>query len=245
MIHDKLSRFLEFCVTQLFPGPFDFEEYLASLGFRYVVGIDEVGVGAFFGPILAAAVVFDLRSKKTLRGLLSRLKDSKQLSEKKREEFFTEVCNHAVLVGLGEVGVDEIGEIQNNVRCAFLARSRALHEVLGKVRQLPAVALIDHFFIPDCPISQLGITRGDEHVVTIAAASIVAKVVRDRWIRCLVSVRPELSKYDLCNNKGYRSKKHWSAVKRFGPTRFHRLHMRELRQLVKDEREKSSFGPVS
>ncbi|PWU15373.1 MAG: ribonuclease HII [Bdellovibrio sp.] len=187
-----------------------------------LAGCDEVGRGCLAGPVFAAAVV--LQSKKNL----SRLRDSKLLSEKEREEIAPCIWNdHAV--GLSFATVAEIDEI-NILQASFLAMRRALADLLHRTGLHPAHVVVDgHLPIPGWTGAQTPVVDGDAQVKEISAASIVAKVARDQIMREWAERYPQ---YDFEKNKGYGSKKHREALQIHGPCPIHRKTFSGVKELL-------------
>lgn len=173
-----------------------------------VCGIDEVGRGPLAGPVVAGAVILPADC-----GILY-LNDSKQLSEKKREELYGIIMEQAVAVGLGCVGPERIDEIN-----ILQATYEAMREAIGQLKQRPDVLLNDAVTIPMVDIRQVPIIKGDAKSVSIAAASIVAKVTRDRMMVEYDGLFPE---YGFASNKGYGSAGHIEALRKYGPAPIHR-----------------------
>lgn len=183
-----------------------FEREYESLG--YVCGIDEVGRGPLAGPVVAGAVILPKDCQ------ILYLNDSKQLSAKKREELYDMIMAEAVSVGLGFVGPERIDEIN-----ILQATYEAMREAIGKLAPKPDVLLNDAVTIPGVAIRQVPIIKGDAKSVSIAAASIVAKVTRDRLMEQYDGVFPE---YGFAANKGYGAAAHIEALRKYGPTPIHR-----------------------
>lgn len=183
-----------------------FEHEYESLGF--VCGIDEVGRGPLAGPVVAGAVILPKDSQ------ILYLNDSKQLSEKKREELYEVIMTEAVSTGLGFVGPERIDEV-NILNATF----EAMREAIGKLSVKPQVLLNDAVTIPKVDIKQVPIIKGDAKSVSIAAASIIAKVTRDRLMVEYDKLYPE---YGFASNKGYGSAQHIEALKKYGKTPIHR-----------------------
>ena len=184
-------------------------EYASS---RYICGIDEVGRGPLAGPVVAGAVVLP----KDVSILY--LNDSKKLSEKKREALYEEIMEKAEAVGLGIVGPARIDEI-NILQATYEAMRMAVCEVEKKLGRKPDVLLHDAVTIPGVDTKQVPIIKGDAKSISIAAASIVAKVTRDRM---MVDYSREFPGYDLESNKGYGTKAHIAGLKEFGASSIHR-----------------------
>lgn len=176
--------------------------------FSYICGIDEVGRGPLAGPVVAGAVILPKDCD------ILYLNDSKQLSEKKREELYVEIMEKAVSTGLGFVSPERIDEIN-----ILQATYEAMREAVGKLSPVPDLLLNDAVTIPDISIRQVPIIKGDAKSISIAAASIIAKVTRDRLMVQYDAVFPE---YGFAANKGYGAKAHIDAVKKFGPSPIHR-----------------------
>jgi ribonuclease HII len=174
-----------------------------------LAGVDEVGRGSLCGPVVAAAIV--LPSDFFLPGV----DDSKRLSANKREALFKGILDGALCWAIGAVPPDEIDRL--NIK---KAAEKAMGQAVLSLKMNPALVLVDGFPIPELPFPQLPIIDGDERSLTIAAASIVAKVVRDRM---MVYYHRRYPYYDLIHNKGYGTRRHFMALKERGPSPIHRL----------------------
>lgn len=183
-----------------------FEKEYAAFG--YLCGIDEVGRGPLAGPVVAGAVVLPKDCD------ILYLNDSKQLSEKKREELYDVIMEKAVSVGLGFSSPERIDEIN-----ILQATYEAMREAVSKLSVQPDVLLNDAVTIPGLHMKQVPIIKGDAKSVSIAAASIVAKVTRDRMMVEYDTVFPE---YGFASNKGYGAAAHIEALKKYGPCPIHR-----------------------
>lgn len=175
---------------------------------RYICGIDEVGRGPLAGPVVAAAVILPKDED------IYYLNDSKQLTAKKRKELYDIIIEKAVAVGIGfadEKRIDEINILQANYE--------AMRMAIGKLSVTPDILLNDAVTIPGVEIPQESIIKGDAKSVSIAAASIVAKVTRDAYMVDMDKVYPG---YGFAENKGYGSAKHIAALKELGPCEIHR-----------------------
>ncbi len=172
-------------------------------------GIDEVGRGPLAGPVYAAAVILPKDSD------ILYLNDSKKLSEKKREELYDVIMEKAVAVGIGHASEKRIDEI-NILQATFEAMTMAVNNLKVK----PGALLIDAVHIPQLEdYKQISIIKGDAKSVSIAAASIIAKVTRDRYMKEISAKFPE---YGFDSNKGYGSEAHIAAIKKYGPCDIHR-----------------------
>ena len=175
---------------------------------QYICGIDEVGRGPLAGPVVAGAVI--LPKDETILYL----NDSKKLSEKKREALYEEIMDKAVATGLGMVGPGRIDEIN-----ILQATYEAMRQAIGNLKFRPDLLLNDAVTIPEVDIPQVPIIKGDAKSISIAAASIIAKVTRDRL---MVEYDKLMPGYDFASNKGYGTKAHMEALKKLGPTPIHR-----------------------
>ena len=171
-------------------------------------GIDEVGRGPLAAPVVAGAVILPRDSK------ILYLNDSKQLTAKKRDELYDVIMREAVAVGIGYASPARIDEIN-----ILQATYEAMREAISKLSVKPDVLLNDAVKIPQVDIRQVPIIKGDAKSVSIAAASIVAKVTRDRLMEEYDKVLPG---YGFASNKGYGSAEHIAALKEIGPSPIHR-----------------------
>lgn len=177
-------------------------------GKGYICGIDEVGRGPLAGPVVACAVILPEDCK------ILYLNDSKKLTAKKREELYDIIMEQAVSVGIGMAGPARIDEIN-----ILQATYEAMRQAVGKLTVKPQVLLNDAVTILGIEILQVPIIKGDARSISIAAASIVAKVTRDRMMVEYDKVMPE---YGFASNKGYGSAAHIEALKKYGPSPIHR-----------------------
>ena len=180
--------------------------------YTHICGIDEVGRGPLAGPVVACAVVLP----KDVTILY--LNDSKKLSEKKRELLYDEIMEKAVAVGIGAVGPARIDEI-NILQATYEAMRMAIEDLAGKLGKKPDLLLNDAVTIPEVDIPQVPIIKGDAKSISIAAASIVAKVTRDHL---MIEYDQVLPGYDFAKNKGYGTKAHIAGLKELGATPIHR-----------------------
>lgn len=174
----------------------------------YICGIDEVGRGPLAGPVVAGAVI--LPKDETILYL----NDSKKLSEKKRELLYEEIMEKAVATGIGMVGPARIDEIN-----ILQATYEAMRQAVANLSVTPDILLNDAVTIPEVEIRQVPIIKGDAKSVSIAAASIIAKVTRDRMMREYENILPG---YDFAHNKGYGTKAHIEGLRRMGASPIHR-----------------------
>src|SRR5689334_22755271 len=197
---------------------FIYESRLLKTMMGPICGVDEAGRGPLAGPVVAAAVILDrARCPKGLN-------DSKQLDEETREKLYPRILQMAVAVGVGEASVDEI-DLVNIRQATHLAMARA-------VRALPvpaAFALVDGNDPPALPCKCDTLVGGDGRSLSIAAASIIAKVTRDRMMTQLHQEHPG---YNWCNNKGYGTPEHYSGLKLHGVTIHHRRSFAPIREIL-------------
>ena len=176
--------------------------------FQYICGIDEVGRGPLAGPVVAGAVILPKDCD------ILYLNDSKKLSEKMREELYEEIMEKAVATGIGIVGPNVIDEIN-----ILQATYEAMRIAISKLKVQPTLLLNDAVKIPEVSIRQVPIIKGDAKSASIAAASIIAKVTRDRL---MVQYDEVIPGYGFAGNKGYGSAEHINAIKERGATPIHR-----------------------
>lgn len=192
---------------------YKYENELYANGAKYIGGIDEVGRGPLIGSVVAACVV--LPKDFVLEGLT----DSKKLSEKKRNIFYDVIMDKAISVGIGIVSEKVIDDVN-----IYEATKIAMKEAISKIDVKMDHVLIDAMPL-DIDIPTTSIIKGDSKSISIAAASVIAKVTRDRMMYELDKVYPM---YDLKHNKGYGTKKHIEAIKKYGICKYHRLSFRPV-----------------
>lgn len=191
---------------QRLEGMREFENKYSDLG--AVAGIDEAGRGPLAGPVVAAAVILP----KDI--FLPFLNDSKKVTEKRRDVLFDQIKQEAIAYGIGIASnalIDDINILQ--------ATYEAMREAISKLNKTPDILLVDAVHIPGINIKQVGIVKGDAKSVNIAAASILAKVTRDRLMLEYDKIYPE---YGFASNKGYGTAKHIEALKAYGACDIHR-----------------------
>ena len=200
---------------------FDREKELKSRGYRLIAGIDEVGRGCIAGPVVAAAAVLPLEGSLPW---LSLVRDSKQLTPRRRETLAELMRESDVPVGIGMVPhscVDEVGIVR--------ATQMAMAEAVAALHCTPDFLLIDALALPGVSLPQRSIVRGDQLCVSIACASIVAKVSRDRYMVELEGVYPG---YGLACHKGYPTRQHLLSLERLGCSPIHRRSFGPVRRLI-------------
>ena len=200
MKFEEIKRLINLC---------KYEDDLFLSGYRNIAGVDEVGRGSLAGPLLAAAVILD-RENLTIEGL----NDSKKVSIKKRECIYKKIINSCVSWSVAKVSSQKIDKISIND-----ANILAVKRAANKLKVKPDVVLVDYICV-DLDTEVLPIVNGDELSASIAAASIVAKVTRDKIMVELSKYYPE---YGFERNKGYGTKEHLEALRIYGPSAVHRL----------------------
>ena len=203
-----------------FTPDYSYETAVLNSGFSLVCGVDEAGRGPLAGPVFAAAVILPKECPE-----IDGLNDSKKLSEKKREALFDIIIEKAVAYKIASASVDEIEEY-NILNATFLAMKRA-------VEGLPVAAdyaIIDGNRLPQMNIACSPLIKGDSKSLSVAAASILAKVARDRYITELDEKYPE---YNFKKHKGYGTKEHTNAILKYGPCEIHRMSF--LKKLLGDK----------
>ena len=191
------------------------EAYLYAAGYRTLMGVDEVGRGPLAGSVVAAAVILP----HPLPAPLHRLNDSKKLSETVRNELFSAIVDLATSYGVGEVSPAQIDEI-NILQATFLAMRHAIEECSQRTQQVSDLLLVDgKHTIPGIELPQTALIKGDGRSHAIAAASIIAKVTRDRQMMRADEAFPQ---YGFAQHKGYGTKQHRKALMAHGPCTLHR-----------------------
>lgn len=187
---------------------YSFEQSALNKGYKSVCGIDEAGRGPLAGPVYAAAVILPIGAE------IDGLNDSKKLSEKKREELFDIINEVAISVSVGIATEKEIDEI-NILQATFLAMKRAIEGL-----EIPAdYAIIDGNRAPELEIPSETVIKGDGKVMSVAAASIIAKVSRDRF---MLKIAEEYPEYQFEKHKGYGTRLHYEMIEKYGVSPIHR-----------------------
>jgi ribonuclease HII len=204
----------------------EFERAARLCGYRRIAGIDEAGRGPLAGPVIAAAVVLPVRCR------LSGIDDSKQLSEGERARLYAVILEHAVGMGIGSADVGEIDRL-NILEATKLAMRRAIDQLAPPADYL----LIDAVTLPGIGIPERPIIKGDSLSLSIAAASIIAKVTRDRLMAEYHDMFPE---YDFLSHKGYGTREHLQRLARHGPCSIHRRTFTPVREAILAAKRESS-----
>jgi len=190
-----------------------FETELWRAGYKHVAGADEVGRGAWAGPVVAAAVILPADAR-VLEPLLGAVDDSKKLAPRTRARLFDVIHAHAEAIGVGSASAEEIDAVG-----IAQANRLALARAIGHLSVQPDFVLLDFFTLPQLQLPQRGVLHGDALSLTIAAASIIAKVTRDRWMAEQDDSHPG---YDFTRHKGYGTAMHRAALAAVGPCALHR-----------------------
>lgn len=209
-------------------------EYL-KLGYKYICGIDEVGRGCLFGPVTAAAVIMPL-SLENNKDIINGIEDSKKLTAKKREELSKKIIEKSISYSIYSISEKTIDEI-NILNATKLAMINAVKNL--KIN--PDILFIDALKI-DIDIKQISIIKGDLKSYSIGCASILAKVCRDE---IMSNLPEEYQKYKISKNKGYGTKEHLEAIKKYGPSNMHRFSFEPIKSYnhkdKKNDNNKDSF----
>lgn len=193
----------------------EYENKYYDMGCKYIAGVDEAGRGPLAGPVFAAAVIFEKDV------YIPEINDSKKLTEKKREELFEVIKEKALcykIVSVDEKEIDRINILSATLKCFTMA--------VDGLSVKPDVALIDGNRCGEMHVPYETIVKGDAKSMSVAAASILAKVARDRYIVELDSMYPE---YNFKKHKGYGTKEHLEAIKKYGPCPIHRMSFKGVK----------------
>ncbi|MDI6753187.1 MAG: ribonuclease HII [Thermodesulfobacteriota bacterium] len=194
-----------------------FEEEVRSQGYRVIAGVDEAGRGPLAGPVVAAAVVL------SSAGILQGIDDSKRLSAEQRKKIYPLILKQGAAVGVGIIGVKDIDRL--NILQASL---KAMELAVENLQLSPDFLLIDGIHSINLPLAQRAIPKGDQRCQSIAAASIVAKVTRDRL---MLGYHKEYPQYNFARHKGYGTKEHLQAILQHGCCPIHRQSFKPIYQL--------------
>lgn len=187
------------------------EKLLLSEGYHLIAGLDEVGRGCLAGPVVASAIILPYPCRKHW---VKEVRDSKFLSTEKREYLFEHLVETAIACGTGVIGPEVIDQ-----QGITMAVRLAMKQAVEALKPAPDSLLIDHFKLPDVNLPQKGVVNGDTLCFSIACASIVAKVTRDRL---MVELDGKYPGYGLANHKGYGTKEHWAGINKHGLCSIHR-----------------------
>jgi len=197
------------------------EKRLEAQGYRLIAGVDEVGRGALAGPVVAAAVIMPAEIDAPW---LNQIKDSKQLRPASRELLFPHINEVAISAGIGIVP-HEVIDAQGIIKATRLAMKSAIEQLSPPAESL----LIDYLSLPEVPLPQKGVVKGDSLCFSIACASIIAKVTRDRLMIEFDRVYPG---YRFAQHKGYGTKEHISYLYRLGPSSIHRQSFKPVKDMI-------------
>jgi len=206
------------------------EMALLSQGYSFVAGVDEAGRGSLAGPVVAAAVILPLGDLSPFRfdpyeclECFAGVRDSKQLTARERERLFEVIMQHALAVGVGSGSVEMIDE-----RNILQATKYAMRDAITQLTTPPQALLLDAIHLPDIELLQRSIIKGDALCLSIAAASIIAKVTRDR---IMVQLHELFPAYGFAQHKGYCTEDHLTALRAHGATPHHRRSFAPVREL--------------
>ena len=195
-----------------------FEHEAKTKGYNSIAGVDEAGRGPLAGPVVSAAVILPDDFSST------GINDSKKLSEKKRAEFFSVIKKNAIAVSIGISSHEQIDAI-NILQASLLSMKRAVESL----STMPDYLLIDGKFTIDTDIDQTALIKGDSRSISIAAASIIAKVTRDKIMKDLHEIYPQ---YNFIQHKGYPTKAHKEAILKHGPCPVHRTTFKGVKEVI-------------
>lgn len=201
---------------------FHFERTLAASGYGCVAGVDEAGRGPLAGPVVAGCVVVPPDCA------YHRFKDSKKLSATARQVLFAELHECGAGIGFAVVSPQEIDQV-NILQASLLAMARAVAQLAGRLAAGPDYLLVDGTFTAPVSLPQKALVKGESKSASIAAASIIAKVIRDRLME---KYHPQFPEYNFLQNKGYPTADHRRAIERFGPCAIHRRTFKGVREFV-------------
>lgn len=197
---------------------YGFDESIRRDGFNTIVGIDEAGRGPLAGPVVAAAVILSTRIR------IEGIRDSKKIRQKERESLFYKILVSAEDIGLGIVDSEEIDRI-NILNATKLAMQKALEDL----RSMPDIILIDALTLKSVKIKQIPLIKGESKSASIAAASIIAKVIRDGII---MSYHKKYPQYGFDKHKGYATELHLEKIKKYGPCPIHRKSFKKVMDMM-------------
>jgi ribonuclease HII len=197
------------------------ENLLRQQGYRIIAGVDEAGRGALMGPVVAAAVIFPDTIKSRWK---SKVRDSKQLTAEAREELYGHILEVSISWGTGLT----TAEVIDSVGIARASRL-AMMAAVGQLKPVPEYILIDYFGLPETSLPNRGVENGDSLCFSIACASIIAKVTRDRMV---VAMDTEYPGYGFADHKGYSTREHLECLRRQGPCPLHRRSFTPVREIV-------------
>ena len=197
------------------------EKLLRKQGYRFIAGVDEVGRGALMGPVVAGAVILPDNLKARWK---SRVRDSKQLTHQEREYLYDFIIEASTAYGIGSISSEDIDKL-GIAKATRLAMKAAIEQL----EPLPQFLLIDYFKLAEMPLPQKGIKHGDSLCFSIACASIIAKVTRDRW---MVEMDRDYPGYGLAEHKGYGTEGHIKCLREKGPCPQHRRSFRPVSEVA-------------
>lgn len=198
-----------------------FEREMMQKGYQFIGGVDEVGRGPLAGPVVSAAVILPPETK------IPDINDSKKLSAQKREYLFEIIQEKAISVGIGIVSVKDI-DMLNILQATYMSMRHAVKQLNPQ----PQYLLLDAVHVPGLSIEQKGIVKGDQKSISIAAASIIAKVTRDRMMLEIDDAYPQ---YGFAKHKGYGTKQHLDALRKYGVCPIHRKSFAPVKDILNEQ----------
>jgi len=197
------------------------EKLLREQGYLYIAGVDEVGRGALMGPVVAAAVILPDKFRAAWK---TKVRDSKQLLPEVREYLYDYIKEKAMSIGIGSISSEDIDKV-GIAKATRLAMKAAIEQL----KPAPQYLLIDYFKLTEMTLPQKGIKHGDSLCFSIACASIIAKVTRDRW---MVEMDKDYPGYGLAEHKGYGTEEHLKCLREKGPCPIHRRSFSPVNELA-------------
>jgi ribonuclease HII len=202
---------------------FNYEIKLIKQGFSLIAGVDEAGIGPLAGPVVAAAVMINPQVYVAQKKWWQQIRDSKKLSEKKREDLFKFICDYASDFAIQSVAHETIDKI-NILQASLLAMKKSI----DGLKKFPDLILIDgRNIIKDLNVKQEAIIKGDDKILSIASASILAKAMRDNLMK---QYHEEYPQYNFVKHKGYPTREHRMLIKKFGPCPIHRKNFGSVKE---------------
>jgi len=201
----------------------DLENEYRNMGYKIIAGIDEAGRGPLAGPVVAAAVVLPCDY------VFDGINDSKKLTPSKRDSLFDVIQRDAVSIGVGTCSVEEIDEI-NILNATHKAMNKALENMTLNVSV--NFALVDGLPVKNLVVPHMAVVKGDSKIISVAAASIIAKVTRDK---IMIKLHEEFPEYNFAKHMGYGTKEHIEAIKKYGISKCHRLSFEPIKSMVKND----------
>jgi len=228
MNNDRCASFSFFSPPDPDGDTFFYERHLIDQGFDQVAGVDEAGRGPLAGPVVAGCVILSPECD------YLQFKDSKKLTAKRRDKLFAVLCGSDAAIGVGVASAEEI-DLINILQASLLAMKRAVADCIERFSCQPGFLLVDGTFTVPMDLPQQALVKGESRSASIAAASIVAKVTRDRM---MAEFHEQYPQYNLLQHKGYPTKAHRQAIVQHGPSPIHRKTFKGVREFCSGLRSK-------